>query len=201
MKGIEVGLTGGIGSGKSTVAEFLAGLGAALVDADKIVRQMQEPGQPVYKKMVEHFGEGFLLADGSLDRKAIAEVVFNDPKELDKLNKMVHPPLQAEMERLRGEYLAAGEKVIVDFPLLAESSYRGFEAVIVVDCDVETAVRRLVEGRGFSEEDARARIANQAPRDERVKLADFLIENSGDLTELESRVKECWEWICGLKPA
>ena len=194
----EVGLTGGIGSGKSTVGELLTGMGASLVDADAIVRELQEPGQVVFLDMVKHFGEGVITPEGRLDRQAVADIVFQDEAQLKILNDIVHPRLREVMEASRRELLAAGKKVIVDFPLLTESKYTKFEGVVVVDCDIEAAVRRLVEHRGFSEQDARFRMSQQATREERLKIADFVIDNSGAMSELEPQVQACWDWICGL---
>jgi dephospho-CoA kinase len=195
---IEIGLTGGIGSGKSTVAALLVERGAVLIDADAIVREVQEPGTPVFEAMVERFGPGIVAADGSLDRTAVAAIVFADREQLEALNGIVHPAVSDEMTRRREALAATDATVLLDIPLLVESKYSGLAGVIVVDVDPELAVERLVRHRGFSEEDARARIGRQASRDERLAVADFVIDNSGDIEALEARVDECWKWILSL---
>jgi dephospho-CoA kinase len=197
---ITVGLTGGIGSGKSTVSEALAARGAVIVDADAITREVQQPGTPVFTSMVARFGPGIVAADGALDRSAVAELVFPDPDALADLNAIVHPAVGAEIARRMGEAAALPDDtvVVLDVPLLVESARaRGMQATIVVDCDPETAVARLVGQRGFSEADARARIARQASRAERVAQADFLIDNNGDRDALDPQIRACWEWIRG----
>lgn len=195
---IEIGLTGGIGSGKSTVAAMLVEKGAVLIDADAIVREVQEPGTPVFKAMVERFGEGIVAADGTLDRAAVAAIVFSDPEELKALNAIVHPAVADEMTRRREALAATDATVLLDIPLLVESQYSGLAGIIVVDVDPELAVERLVRYRGFTEEDARARISRQASREERLAIADFVIDNSGDLEHLREQVDRCWEWIQSL---
>jgi dephospho-CoA kinase len=195
---IEIGLTGGIGSGKSTVAGMLVDRGAVLVDADAIVREVQQPGTPVFAAMVDRFGPGIVAADGSLDRAAVAAVVFSDPAQLEALNGIVHPAVSDEMTRRREALAATDATVLLDIPLLVESKYSGLAGVIVVDVDPELAVERLVRHRGFSEDDARARISRQASRDERLAAADFVIDNSGDLDHLRLQVDRCWEWVLSL---
>jgi dephospho-CoA kinase len=195
---ITVGLTGGIGAGKSTVSAGLAARGAVVVDADAITRELQQPGRPVFEKMVERFGPTIVAADGTLDRQAVAGLVFPDPAALADLNAIVHPAVGAEIARRVGEAAAQpGDGVtVLDIPLLVESGRAGDTVgTIVVDCDPEVAVRRLVEGRGFSEDDARARIARQASRAERLAKADFVIDNGGTRAELEPQIAACWDWI------
>jgi dephospho-CoA kinase len=199
---IEIGLTGGIGSGKSTVAGLLVDKGAVLIDADAIVRELQQPGMPVFAAMVERWGPGIVAADGTLDRAAVASIVFADPEQLTALNGIVHPAVSDEMTRRREDLARTDATVILDIPLLVESKYSGLAGVIVVDVDPELAVERLVRHRGFSEDDARARIGRQASRDERLAIADFVIDNSGDLASLREQVDRCWVWIAGLpRPA
>jgi dephospho-CoA kinase len=195
---IEIGLTGGIGSGKSTVAGLLVERGAVLIDADAIVREVQVPGSPVFQAMVERFGPGIVAHDGTLDRAAVAAVVFADPDELEALNGIVHPAVTAEMTRRRESYAGTDATLILDIPLLVESKHKGLAGVIVVDVDPEVAVGRLVRHRGFSEDDARARISRQASREDRLAIADFVVDNSGDLTALRDEVDRCWQWIMSL---
>jgi dephospho-CoA kinase len=199
---LEIGLTGGIGSGKSTVSAALARRGAVVVDADAIVREVQEPGTPVFLAMVDRFGPGIVAPDGTLDRPAVAAVVFGDPEALAALNGIVHPAVVEEMTRQREVHVDTDATLILDIPLLIESRYAGLGGIIVVDVAPELAVDRLVRFRGFTEEDARARMSRQASREERLAAADFVVDNSGTLEELEARLDECWTWIASLpRPA
>lgn len=193
-----VGLTGGIGSGKSSVGERLVARGAVLIDADAIVRELQEPGQPVLAAMVERFGDGILRTDGTLDRQAVADVVFGDEAALKDLNGIVHPAVQAEMAARMAAAAGTDSIVVMDIPLLTEKR-SGMGQVIVVDVPTEVAVERLVEHRGFGEADARARIAAQISREERRALADFVVDNSGDLAHLDAEVDRCWAWLSTLE--
>jgi dephospho-CoA kinase len=196
-----VGLTGGIGSGKSTVSAALADRGAVVIDADAITREVQQPGEPVFVAMVERFGPGIVAEDGSLDRQAVADLVFPDPTALADLNAIVHPAVGATIaERLAAE-VGTDHVVVLDVPLLVESGRDDMAGIIVVDVDPETAVRRLVEHRGFSEHDARSRISRQAGRDERLAKADFVIGNEGTLADLEPQIDRCWAWIQELPEA
>jgi dephospho-CoA kinase len=190
-----VGLTGGIGSGKSTVAALLRDRGAVVIDADAITRRLQEPGEPVFDAMVERFGAGIVGPDGRLDRAAVAGLVFNDEAARKDLEGIVHPAVGAEMVRLMKEHAETDHIVVYDVPLLVESGRSGYGAVIVVDVDPEVAVCRLVEHRGMDESDARARIANQVSRESRRAVADIVIDNSGTPEELTGRVAEVWEWL------
>jgi dephospho-CoA kinase len=195
---IEIGLTGGIGSGKSTVAEMLVAKGAVLIDADQIVREVQRPGTPVFAAMVDRWGPGIVAADGQLERAAVAAIAFSDPAELEALNSIVHPAVGAEMTRRREALAPTDATVVLDIPLLTESGYSGLAGVIVVDVEPDVAVARLVAQRGFSEADARARVARQASRVERLAIADFVVDNSGTLDDLRHQVDECWAWILSL---
>lgn len=192
-----VGLTGGIGSGKSTVAAGLARRGAAVVDADAISREIMEPGGAAYGPVVERFGPSILGAEGRVDRAAVAAVVFHDPAALADLNAITHPIIgQVMFERM----VAASEKaevVVLDIPLLtiATKERFTFAAVVVVDTPEELAVQRLVGQRNFSEEDARARIAAQISREERRSLADLVVDNSGSRDHLETEVDRAWDWL------
>jgi dephospho-CoA kinase len=195
-----MGLTGGIGSGKSTVSALLAGKGAVIVDADAITREVQQPGTDTFKAMVERFGEGIVGPDGALDRNAVADIVFNDPDALADLNHIVHPAVGAEIAS-RMQTLAEGDDVVVlDVPLLVESS-RAYPVagLLVVDVDPEVAVHRVVGQRGMREDDVRARMTRQASREQRLARADRVIDNSGDLADLARQVDEAWEWIRGLR--
>ena len=189
-----VGLTGGIGAGKSTVSAALAARGATVVDADAITKELQQPGQPVFEAMVERFGTEVVAADGTLDRARVASIVFNDVDALKDLNGIVHPAVGLEIARRIGE-AGPDDIVILDVPLLVESGRDDMVGTIVVDCPVDTAVARLVEHRGFDEADARSRIARQASREERLAKADLVIDNSGDVDDLAPQIDACWRWL------
>jgi len=190
-----LGLTGGIGSGKSTVSAEFARRGAVVIDADLVVRELQSPGGVVLSAMVEHFGETILAADGTLNRQAVADIVFNDPEELKALNAIVHPKVGEEIDRRIDAERDTENVVILDVPLLVESKAYETEGIIVVDTDPELAVQRLVEYRGFNADDARARMKLQATRDERRAVAAFIVPNDGSQEELMTRIDECWDWI------
>ena len=195
---ILVGLTGGIGSGKSTVSQLLATRGAVILDADEIVREVQRPGSPVLVALSERFGADVLASDGSLDRATVAARVFSDPDALKDLNAIVHPAVGAEMNRRILEQRSTDNVVILDIPLLTENPREGLQGRIVVDVPVETQVERLVRFRGFDEADARARIARQATREQRLSAADFVVDNSGDASALEPQIDRLWEWLRSL---
>lgn len=195
---ILVGLTGGIGSGKSTVSAMLAARGAVIIDADAITRELQQPGRPVFDAMVERFGPSIVATDGTLDRPAVAAIVFDDPAARRELEAIVHPAVGAEMVRRMKAEAGTGHVVVYDVPLLVESGRSGYSGVVVVDADPEVAVRRLVEQRGMTEADARARIANQASREDRLAIADQVIDNNGSLDDLAARVDEVWAWMESL---
>ncbi len=190
-----VGLTGGIGAGKSTVSAALAARGAVVIDADLITRELQQPGTPVFTAMVERFGPGIVAPDGSLDRQAVAGIVFTDASALADLNALVHPAVGHEIARRLGEEADRDHVVVLDVPLLVESGRDDLAALVVVDADPEVAVERLVGQRGFAEADARARIARQASRQERLDRADFVIHNDGERDALAAQVDGCWDWI------
>lgn len=198
---ILVGLTGGIGSGKSVVSAQLAAHGAVVVDADAIVRQLQQPGQEVLRRMVERFGSEILSDSGHLDRTRLAEHVFGNQEALNDLNGIVHPAVGREMQRQIDEHRSTDAVVVLDIPLLVENPRRGLSATLVVDLDPDIAVERLVTQRGLTEADARARIARQAPRAVRRALADWIIDNSGSRLDLARQVSQAWSWMCSLPPA
>ena len=195
---LRIGLTGGIGSGKSTVSAGLAARGAVVIDADAVVRELQRPGQPVFDAMVERFGPGVVRPDGELDRQAVADLVFGDADALRDLNAIVHPAVGAEiLTRLAAEE-GTDHVVVLDVPLLVENDSFEVAAVVVVDTDPETAVRRLVAQRGFDEADARARMTRQASRADRLSRADRVVTNDGDRAALELQIEELWTWIQDL---
>jgi dephospho-CoA kinase len=192
---IVVGLTGGIGSGKSTVSALLAERGAVVVDADAITRQLQAPGQPVLAAIVERFGPEIVFSDGSLDRAALAAIVFGDSAALKELTSIVHPAVGTEITRRLEDERSGDRVVVLDVPLLVESGRYRVAGLVVVDIDPDVAVERLVCFRGMSEADARARMANQVSRADRLAKADWVIDNSGDLAALEDQVDAAWTWI------
>jgi dephospho-CoA kinase len=197
-----VGLTGGIGSGKSTVSGLLADRGAVIIDADAIVRELQAPGGEAYVGIVDRFGAGVVAADGTLDRPALAALVFNDEAARADLNKLTHPLVGREMMARLAAEAATDHVVVMDIPLLAERGGKGaypVAAIIVVDCPVDVAVSRLVEFRGFSEADARARVAAQISREERLAIADRVVDNGGTVESLERQVAELWVWLEQLR--
>jgi dephospho-CoA kinase len=193
-----IGLTGGIGSGKSTVSALLAAKGAVVIDADAITRELQQPGTEVLAAMVERFGDGILLPDGTLDRQAVADIVFHDSEALKDLTAIVHPAVGLEIARRLEAAEGTDHLVVLDVPLLVESGRDDLAALVVVDVDPEVAVARLVEHRGMSAEDARARMANQASREDRLAKADVVIDNSGSLTELDAQVDAVWPRLVAL---
>jgi len=195
---ILVGLTGGIGSGKSTVSSLLEGRGAIIIDADAIVREVQLPGSPVLAELASKFGPEVLASDGSLDRQAVANIVFTDPEALKSLNAIVHPAVGKEMNRRMIEQRTTKNVVILDIPLLTENPREGLQGKIVVDVPVEVQVERLIKFRGFDEADARARISRQATREQRLLTADFVIDNSHDLESLIPQIDKVWEWLVSL---
>ncbi|MEU0044202.1 dephospho-CoA kinase [Streptomyces werraensis] len=189
---LTVGLTGGIGAGKSEVSRLLVECGAVLIDADRIAREVVEPGTPGLASVVKAFGEEILTEDGSLDRPRLGALVFNDPEKLATLNSIVHPLVGARSREL--EEAAPDDAVVVhDVPLLTENGLAPlYNVVIVVDASPDTQLDRLVRLRGMSEEDARARMAAQATREQRRAIADVVIDNDVPLDALERRVREVW---------
>jgi dephospho-CoA kinase len=196
-----LGLTGGIGSGKSTVSAEFARRGAIVIDADLVVRELQSPGGAVLAAMVEHFGDGILAADGTLNRQAVADIVFNDPEQLKALNAIVHPKVGEEIDGRIEAQRDTDNVVILDVPLLVESKAYETEGIIVVDTDPEIAVQRLVEFRGFNADDARARMKLQATREERRAVAAFIVPNDGSQEDLMAHIDECWTWIQSKRTA
>jgi dephospho-CoA kinase len=188
-----VGLTGGIGSGKSTVCEMFARRGAKIVDADAIVHELQQPGTEVFDEMTQAFGPGIVKPDGTLDRPAVGKIVFADPDKRDRLQKIVWPRVGTRVAELVGA-AADDEIVILDVPLMAEStegSRRFANTIVVVDASPETQIAHLAT-KGIARPDAEARMAAQASRDERLKLADHVLTNDGSVADLEEQVDALW---------
>ena len=194
---IVVGLTGGIGAGKSTVAAGLESRGAVIIDADRIAREVVQPGTPALGALAERFGPGIVAADGSLDRAALAALVFRDPAARADLEAVTHPAIQQEMARQTATWAESDRVVILDIPLLKERR-PPMVGVIVVDVPEEVAVERLVAQRGFDADDARRRIAAQINRDDRRALADVVVDNSGDRAQLEKELDRVWHWLGSL---
>ncbi len=195
---ILIGLTGGIGSGKSTVSALLAQRGAVVIDADLVAREVQAPGSAVVVALAERFGADVVDGDGALNRPALAAIVFTDPEALKDLNKIVHPAIGIEINRRVNEQVSSDRIVVLDVPLLTEQPREGLQGIIVVDVPVELQVARLVEFRGFDEADARARISRQATREQRLATAALVIDNAGSLEDLLPQVDVAWEWLCSL---
>nr|WSW69827.1 dephospho-CoA kinase [Streptomyces sp. NBC_00995] len=189
---LKVGLTGGIGAGKSEVSRMLAGYGAVLIDADRIAREVVEPGTPGLDAVVGEFGTGVLTSEGTLDRPKLGSIVFSDGERLAALNAIVHPLVGARSAEL--ERAAGPDSVVVhDVPLLTENSLAPlYDLVIVVDAAPETQLDRLVRLRGMTEQEARARMAAQATREQRRAVADLVIDNDGPIEALEPQVREVW---------
>lgn len=196
-----VGLTGGIGSGKSTVSELLAERRAVIVDADRIARQVVEPGGPAYQPLIDRFGPAIVSPDGSIDRPALAAIAFPDPQALADLNAITHPPVGEVIASRLAEEAQTNHVVILDVPLLVESGRMTTAATIVVDCPPDVALRRLVEQRGLDEDDARRRMAAQATREERLAKADLVIDNAGGRDALVAQVDRAWAWLQDLAAA
>lgn len=193
-----IGLTGGIGAGKSTVSAALRARGAVIVDADAITKELQQPGTEVFAAMLAAFGDGILAADGALDRQALAEIVFKDKEKLGTLQGIVWPAVAREtLARIKAS-ADTDDVVVLDIPLLLERGRYGMAGIVVVDTPIEAAVQRLVEHRAMPEDDARARIANQPSREARRELADLVVDNGGSPADLEPQLDAAWTWIEGL---
>jgi dephospho-CoA kinase len=188
---VRIGLTGGIGSGKSTVSVLLAEHGAVVVDADRIAREVLEPGTAGLAAVVDAFGDGILAAGGSLDRAALAAVVFADPEARARLDAIVHPLVRARAAELAAA-VPDGSVVVHDVPLLVETGQAGsYDLVLVVEAELGIRVERLLR-RGLSEEDARARVAAQATDEQRRAVADVVLDNSGTPEQLAAQVDRFW---------
>jgi dephospho-CoA kinase len=195
-----IGLTGAIGSGKSSVSALFERKGAIIIDGDGIAKQLQQQGSPTLQKMVDEFGD-ILLDSGELDRAKVAKLVFGDSEMLKRLNAIMHPAIGVEILRQIELNIATDNVVVLDMPLLVENPRDGMSGLVVVDVDPEVAISRLVQFRNMNEEDARRRMASQASREDRLKVADRIIDNSGSPEDLGSQVDDVWDWFATLPNA
>jgi dephospho-CoA kinase len=188
-----VGLTGGIGSGKSAVSSRLAARGAVVVDSDLLAREVVEPGTDGLAEVVDAFGAGVLTPDGSLDRAALGRLVFGDESARRRLEAIVHPRVRQRAGELEAA-ARSGAVVVHDIPLLVETGQAdAFDVVVVVDVPVDVAVERLVSQREMSADEALARMAAQAGREDRLRAADLVVDNTGTLADLDERVDHLWQ--------
>jgi len=195
-----IGLTGAIGSGKSSVSALFARKGAIIIDGDSIAKQLQQKGSPTLQKMVDDFGD-ILLESGELDRAKVAQLVFGDAEMLKRLNAIMHPAIGVEIMRQIELNMTTDNVVVLDMPLLVENPRDGMSGLVVVDVDPEVAISRLVQFRNMNEEDARRRMASQASREDRLKVADRIIDNSGNPEDLGPQVDDVWDWVATLPNA
>jgi dephospho-CoA kinase len=195
-----IGLTGAIGSGKSSVSALFARKGAIIIDGDGIAKQLQQKGSPTLQKLVDEFGD-ILLESGELDRAKVAQMVFGDADMLKRLNAIMHPAIGVEILRQIELNMATDNVVVLDMPLLVENPRDGMSGLVVVDVEPEVAISRLVQFRNMNEEDARRRMANQASREDRLKVADRVIDNSGKPEDLTAQVDDVWDWFATLPNA
>ena len=195
-----IGLTGAIGSGKSSVSALLARKGAIVIDGDAIAKQLQQKGSPTLAKLVEAFGD-ILLPSGDLDRQKVASIVFNDAEMLKKLNAIMHPAIGDEIMRRINDEMPSQNIVVLDMPLLVENPRDGMSALVIVDVDPELAISRVVQYRGMDEADARRRMANQANREDRLRVADRVIDNNQGIEQLEAQIDDLWDWFATLADA
>jgi dephospho-CoA kinase len=188
-----VGLTGGIGTGKSTVARMLEKRGAVVFDADVLARQAVAPGTPGFDQVVERFGPNVLAPGGGLDREALGSIVFSDPAARRDLEGIVHPEVRRMFAEGCEEYRDSDRVVVFSAPLLVETGmHTAFDLLIVVSAPVATQIERLMRGRGMAERDVQARIAAQLPLEAKAEVADILVDNEGTLEDLEGRVDRVW---------
>jgi dephospho-CoA kinase len=205
---LAVGLTGGIGSGKSAVADLLVARGADLIDADQVARDVVAPGGPAYQPLIDRFGEGILAPDGTIDRPALAAVAFADDAARADLNALTHPAIGIAMIEARDALEARDARegtdhiVVLAIPLLTKAHRETvkLDRVVVVDCPTEIALERLLSQRHMDRADAEARIRAQISREERLEEADFVVDNSGDRAALEAEVARLWEWLTANRP-
>ena len=190
---LRVGLTGGIATGKSTVGQMFVELGCHLIDSDVITHQLYEPGQPMHAAIVEAFGPGVVASNGTIDRKVLGEIVFGDPQARAKLNSLMHPAIvQRQQEWFREiEAIDPDGIGIVGATLMIEAgTYRNYDKLVVITCSIEEQKRRLRQRSHLSEDQIEARLRSQMPTEEKVKYADYVIDNSGDLAKTRSQVTE-----------
>jgi dephospho-CoA kinase len=198
---LAVGLTGGIGSGKSAVADLLVQHGAVLIDADQVAREVVAPGGPAYQPLIDRFGPGIVAADGTIDRPALAAVAFADEESRLALNAITHPAIGVAMIQARDAHEGTDDIVVLAIPLLtaAHRETVKLHKVVVVDAPTDVALERLLSQRGFDRADAEARIRAQISREERAKEADYVLDNSGDHDALEAQVDVLWAWLLGAR--
>lgn len=192
---LTIGLTGGIGSGKSTVTKVLAELGAPIIDADKVGHAIYEPGGPAYADMIAAFGEGILAPDHTIDRKKLGPIVFADPGALKRLNSIVHPKMFTRMREMVAAMRAAGERkpIVVEAAILIEANWQPlFDEIWLVVTSREQVLARIERDRGMAREQTEARIRTQLPDEERRKHATIVITNDGTIDQLQARVKDLW---------
>jgi dephospho-CoA kinase len=194
---IAVGLTGGIGSGKSAVADLLVARGAVLIDADQVARDVVAPGGPAYQPLIDRFGPGIVAEDGTIDRPALAAVAFTDDAARADLNAITHPAIGVAMIGALEAQAGTDQIVVLAIPLLTalHRETMKLDKVVVVDCPTDIALQRLLSQRGMDRADAEARIRAQISREERKENADYVLDNSGDRTSLEIGVADLWEWL------
>jgi dephospho-CoA kinase len=193
---LKVGLTGGIGSGKSEVSRRLASYGALIIDADQVAREVVEPGTPGLAQVVDAFGTDVLASDGTLDRPRLAEIVFGDDALRAKLNAIIHPLVRDRIRELEAG-AETGAVVVEAVPLIAENGMAGlYDLVVVVDVSPRIQEDRLARDRGMTREQVAARVAAQASREDRLAIADIVLDNSGSLDELDREVGELWTEVC-----
>jgi dephospho-CoA kinase len=195
-----IGLTGGIGSGKSAVADLLVARGADLIDADQLARDVVAPGGPAYQPLIDRFGSGIVADDGTIDRPALAAVAFADDAARADLNGITHPAIGVAMIQARDALAETDHVVVLAIPLLTalHRETMKLDKVVVVDCPTDIALERLLSQRGMDRGDAEARIRAQISREERVKGADYVLDNSGDRQALEAEVDRLWEWLTSV---
>jgi dephospho-CoA kinase len=194
---LAVGLTGGIGSGKSAVADLLVSRGALLIDADQVARDVVTPGGPAYQPLIDRFGPGIVAADGTIDRPALAAVAFTDDAARADLNSITHPAIGVAMIGALEAQAESDRTVVLAIPLLTalHRETMKLDRVVVVDCPTDIALERLLSQRGMDRADAEARIRAQISREERKENADYVLDNSGDRASLEAGVADLWEWL------
>jgi dephospho-CoA kinase len=194
---LAVGLTGGIGSGKSAVADLLVARGALLIDADQVARDVVTPSGPAYQPLIDRFGPGIVAADGTIDRPALAAVAFSDDAARADLNAITHPAIGVAMIGALEAQAETDRIVVLAIPLLTalHRETMKLDKVVVVDCPTDIALQRLLSQRGMDRADAEARIRAQISREERKENADYVLDNSGDRVSLEAGVADLWEWL------